>query len=68
MKSIPNKLMTVGQFVKSCEGSWPHSEGTVRALILHANKNKNNFQSAFKKVGRRVLVDPNEFWACVSRI
>lgn len=62
------RLLTVSQFVESGKGAWPTSEGTVRALILDANWGKNDFQSAFKKINRRVLVDPIEFWACVERM
>lgn len=44
--------------------SWPSVAG-LRNLIFHAEK--NGFSSAFKRVGRRVLVDEHEFFACVNR-
>ena len=43
---------------------WP-PEGGLRHLIFH--KKSNGFSTAFKKVGRRVLIDPKEFWACAKR-
>jgi len=44
--------------------SWP-PQGGLRHLIF--NKETNGFSSAFKKVGRRVLIDEAEFFACVDR-
>lgn len=58
------KMYTVKQFVK--EGQWP-SLGALKSIIFDAKNNKNNFGSAFKRIGRRVLIDPEEFWACVER-
>ena len=63
-----NQLLTVRQFIQSCEGGWPSSEGALRAIILDASWGKNSFQKAFKRVNRRVLVDPVEFWQCVDRM
>lgn len=68
MTTSENRLLTVRQFVQECEGAWPSSEGAIRAIILDASWGKNNFQSAFKRVNRRVLVDPIEFWRCVDRM
>jgi len=68
MTVTENRLLTVRQFVQSCEGSWPSSEGALRAIILDASWGKNNFQTAFKRVNRRVLVDAMEFWRCVDRM
>lgn len=31
------------------------------------NKDNNGFATAFKKVGRRVLIDEAEFFACIER-
>jgi hypothetical protein len=67
MHKIENKLLTVRQFVENCNGGWPASESSLRAIILDASWGKNGFQSAFKRVNRRVLVDPVEFWCCVER-
>lgn len=43
---------------------WPPAGG-LRHLIFHAET--NGFKSAFLRVGRRVLVDENEFFNCVER-
>lgn len=48
---------------------WPHAWppiGGLRWLKFHAAT--NGFQSAFVKVGRCVLVDEGEFFACVARV
>ncbi len=44
--------------------TWP-TIGGLRHLIFH--ENSNGFSSAFKRVGRRVLIDEAEFFACVAR-
>lgn len=44
--------------------SWPPIGG-LRHLIF--NEKVNGFATAFKRVGRRVLVDETEFFACVNR-
>ncbi len=44
--------------------SWP-PQGGLRHLIF--NEKTNGFASAFKRVGRRVLIDEAEFFACVER-
>jgi hypothetical protein len=44
--------------------SWP-PPGGLRHLIFH--EKTNGFSSAFKRVGRRVLIDEAEFFACVER-
>ncbi len=68
MTATEIRLLTVRQFLQTCEGGWPSSEGAIRAIILDAAWGKNNFQTAFKRVNRRVLVDPAEFWRCVERM
>ncbi len=67
MQTNEKKFLTVKQFVKSCEGGWPSSESALRAIILDAAWGKNKFQKAFIRIGRRVLIDPIEFWACVKQ-
>ncbi len=62
------RLYTVRQFIDKQNGSWPSSEAALRAIILDAAWGKNNFQSAFIRVSRRVLVDSQEFWRCVDRM
>jgi hypothetical protein len=44
--------------------SWPPIGG-LRHLIFH--EKNNGFASAFKRVGRRVLIDESEFFACVNK-
>ena len=66
MKEQNKNYMTVSQFADHCKGAWPATEGAIRAIILEANRGNNNFQSAFIKVGRRVLVDVEDFWRCVT--
>lgn len=63
--SSEKKLLTVKQFCKV--GQWP-SESALRTIILDAAWGRNNFQAAFKRVKRRVLVDEAEFWQCVERM
>jgi hypothetical protein len=43
---------------------WP-PPGGLRHLIFHAAS--NGFEAAFKRVGRRVLVDEMEFFRCIER-
>jgi len=66
MESIESKLYTVKDFCAK-QPSWP-SESALRALIIGAAWGENKFQSAFKRVGRRVLVDEAEFWLCVEHM
>ena len=42
---------------------WP-PPGGLRHLIFHAES--NGFKDAFKRVGRRVLVDAEKFWEIVN--
>ena len=44
--------------------AWPPIGG-LRHLIF--NEEINGFKPAFKRVGSRVLVDEEEFFACVDR-
>lgn len=44
--------------------SWP-PQGGLRHLIFNAKI--NGFAPAFKRVGRRVLVDESAFFECVER-
>jgi hypothetical protein len=43
---------------------WP-PPGGLRYLIFHADT--NGYSTAFKRVGRRVLVDEAEFFRCIER-
>ena len=44
--------------------AWP-PQGGLRHLIF--NEKTNGFASAFKRVGRRVLIDESAFFACVDK-
>lgn len=63
VKTEQNALLTVRQF--SDKYPWP-SESALRAIISDAAWGKNSFANAFKRIGRRVLVDEGEFWRCVE--
>ena len=65
--TVETRLLTVRQFCDNYRGAWP-SESALRAIILDASWGKNSFQTAFKRINRRVLVDPAEFWGCVERM
>jgi hypothetical protein len=65
MINIETQLLTVRQFTQKYP--WPTESG-LRALIYSASKNENKFHTAFKRVGRRVLIDQSEFWSCIDRI
>lgn len=56
------RLIPVSEWNKYHE--WP-PQGGLRWLIFNANT--NGFKSAFKRVGRRVLVDEREFFCCVEK-
>lgn len=43
---------------------WP-PQGGIRHLIFHAKS--NGFLTAFKKVGKRVLIDEREFFNCLAK-
>jgi hypothetical protein len=43
---------------------WP-SESALRAIIQDAAK--RGFSKAFVRYGRRILINPNEFWAALER-
>jgi hypothetical protein len=42
---------------------WP-GQGGMRHLIFHAER--NGFAKAFKRVGRRVLIDEEAFFECIN--
>lgn len=44
--------------------AWP-PQGGLRHLIFHAKT--NGFATAFKRCGRRVLIDESAFFECVNR-
>jgi len=63
----PEKIfLTINQFVKEYGGNEYITQGSVRYKIR--NKETNGFKSAFKKVGKRVLIDANEFWDIIEEM
>lgn len=62
MQNKQSKLIPVTQW--NDYHPWPPIGG-MRYLVF--NSKTNGFQSAFKRVGSRVLVDEAEFFACVER-
>ena len=61
-KKPSNRLIPVPDWNKF--HAWP-PQGGLRHLIFNAKT--NGFSPAFKKVGRRVLIDEQEFFACIER-
>jgi hypothetical protein len=57
-----NRLIPVPDWNK--HHTWP-PVGGLRHLIF--NQETNGFKTAFKRVGRRVLIDEAEFFACVDK-
>ncbi|MEI7997608.1 MAG: hypothetical protein WCH01_22195 [Methylococcaceae bacterium] len=63
MNTEQNHLIPVSEWNQ--HHSWPPIGG-MRHLIFNAKT--NGFDSAFKRVGRRVLVDEAEFFAIIARM
>lgn len=61
-KQLSNRLIPIPDWNKYHD--WP-PQGGLRHLVFH--KKTNGFANAFKRVGRRVLIDEAEFFACVNR-
>ena len=62
MTDVPT-LSTFGQF------SERHPAFSVPTLRwIRFNAERNGFQSAFRKVGSRVLISEREFFGCVDRL
>lgn len=53
------KYLTIKQFCKTYP--WP-SESAMRSIILKSDWKQNNFQEAFFRVNRRVLINVDKFW------
>jgi len=60
--SISNRLIPVPDWHK--HHAWPPIGG-LRHLIFH--EKTNGFAAAFKRVGRRVLIDEAAFFAAVDK-
>ncbi|MGZ8159768.1 MAG: hypothetical protein ACXWT4_13270 [Methylobacter sp.] len=61
-KQSSSRLIPVPDWSK--HHAWPPIGG-LRHLIF--NEKTNGFASAFKRVGRRVLIDEAEFFKCIER-
>jgi len=55
------QLFTINQFVERHQFA---SNGGLRHLIFHAST--NGFNRVIKRIGRRVLIDENQFFAWVE--
>ena len=80
MDDAPNnkrrrRLVTVDQMVNLPEYKWL-TKGSARHLIFNAKPRQtsrgdvipgNGFLSAIIRIGRKVLIDPDEFDACIDR-
>jgi hypothetical protein len=62
LKQPSSRLIPVPDWNKHY--AWPPIGG-LRHLIFH--EKTNGFESAFKRVGRRVLIDEAEFFRCIER-
>jgi hypothetical protein len=63
MEPQQKAYLTIKQFVSRYP--WP-SESALRAIIQKAEQ--KGFSTAIKRFYRRVLIDPQEFFACLERI
>ncbi len=63
IESSVKNYLTVKQF--AAKFPWP-SESALRAIIQNASE--RGFDTAIKRFYRRVLIDPQEFFACLDRI
>ena len=63
-KTMPFSLNGYNNFMKVLSAR-DEPVGGLRHLIFHAET--NGFKSAFKRVGRRILVDEAAFFECVER-
>lgn len=62
------EVCTVKQFAESNreKGLWPDSEASIWAI--RNEQDNNGFAKAFKKMGRRVLIDIPVFWECFKKM
>ncbi len=68
MTAVAQTNQTVSRLIPVPEWNQYHSwppQGGLRHLIF--NQETNGFASAFKRVGRRVLIDEVAFFACVDK-
>lgn len=57
------EFVTVRQF---CERyKWP-TQSALRAMILDAHT--KGLESAFRRIGKRVLIDVGEFWRIIDQL
>lgn len=60
-RPTPTRLMTIAEFSRLNPA---FTEGSLRQLFFY--RDANGFAPAFYKLGRRVLVDPDRFFALVA--
>lgn len=63
--NLTSRLLTINNFIEEHKSFASH--GGIRHLIFQSHNNQNGFQTAFKRIGSRVLIDENEFFQCVER-
>ena len=63
-QSLASRLVTVGQLSEQCPA---FSESSLRTLIFHSKT--NDLEAAVVRIGRRVLIDTEEFdrWLAKQR-
>ena len=66
MTNGQKQYLTVTQFCEKNQGSWP-SLGALRSIIHQAKKGNNDFQDAFKFVGKRILISEKIFWDIIEK-
>ena len=57
--------LTIKRFIEEYKKTGWITYDSVRYLIRH--QKTNGFSLAFKKVGKRILIDVNEFWDIVDK-
>jgi hypothetical protein len=60
--TVQTRLIPIPQWNQ--HHAWP-PVGGLRHLSFNAET--NGFKTAFKRIGRRIMVDEAEFFACVNR-
>lgn len=63
MSKEDKRFLTVSQFCKEFN-PWP-TEAGLRTIIFYSHE--NGFNTAFRRVGRRVLVEVDTFWEIVNK-
>lgn len=66
--NVSKRCFTVKKFASKNkeQGSWPDSDSAIWAL--RAGAPDNGFGEAFITVGRRVLIDEENFWEAIAHL